>query len=364
MNTRILFLINGLGLGNSTRCHAIIQRLLDTGAEIAIVTSGNGLWYFRDYLKFPRVFEIAELHYGKKEGRLSIAATIMSVRSSMRTLSNNSKTISRILNDFSPEAVVTDSVYTFAPIKKFGVPIVSVNNADVVYKSYFRIKEKPLSIAPQFYFVELLDYLYHRIIADKIISPSLDPNLPRCADKFYRVGPIVRDEVRPPPPTPAGAKSYKIVIMLSGSTFSSQIKFVRKSYPAEIDIVGRAAPEGIPPHPNITYHGKVKNSIDILRDADLLVINGGFSAVSEGVVLRKPLLVIPVPNHAEQWINAHTIETLGVGLKCTEETVEDTMLSMFDSLQQFRDAYDRLPPPADDAGSAANLILETARRKR
>ena len=44
---RILFLVNGLGLGNSTRCHAVMQRLIEHGAEIQVVTSGNGLWYFQ-----------------------------------------------------------------------------------------------------------------------------------------------------------------------------------------------------------------------------------------------------------------------------------------------------------------------------
>jgi len=43
MNERVLFLVNGLGLGNSTRCHAVIERLLERGALVTIATSGNGL---------------------------------------------------------------------------------------------------------------------------------------------------------------------------------------------------------------------------------------------------------------------------------------------------------------------------------
>ena len=79
MTKRILFLVNGLGLGNSTRCHAVIERLINRGAEVAIATSGNGLWYFKNHLNFPNVFEVEELHYGKKDGRLSIMATFLSI---------------------------------------------------------------------------------------------------------------------------------------------------------------------------------------------------------------------------------------------------------------------------------------------
>ena len=41
MNKKILFLINGLGLGNSTRCHAIIQKLLKKKVKVGIVAAKN-----------------------------------------------------------------------------------------------------------------------------------------------------------------------------------------------------------------------------------------------------------------------------------------------------------------------------------
>ena len=43
-----MFLINGLGMGNSTRCHAVIEQLADSGCEIHVLTSGNGLTYFQN----------------------------------------------------------------------------------------------------------------------------------------------------------------------------------------------------------------------------------------------------------------------------------------------------------------------------
>ena len=46
MNKKILFLINGEGLGNSTRCHAIIQKLLKKKVKVGIVAAKNSYWYF------------------------------------------------------------------------------------------------------------------------------------------------------------------------------------------------------------------------------------------------------------------------------------------------------------------------------
>ena len=152
--------------------------------------------------------------------------------------------------------------------------------------------------------------------------------------------------------------------MLSCSTFGSEIRFKRDKFPVRIDIIGRTQPAGVPRHPNITYHGKVMNTLELMRDADLLVVNGGFSAVSEGFVLRKPLLIIPVPNHAEQWINARTIEKLGVGIMCTVDNFEEYMIQALETLPKFIDAYSRLPTPSDAADDAADFILKTAGETR
>ena len=43
---KILFLVNGLGLGNSIRIYSIIQRLKKQNAELYVVTSGNGKWFY------------------------------------------------------------------------------------------------------------------------------------------------------------------------------------------------------------------------------------------------------------------------------------------------------------------------------
>ena len=93
--------------------------------------------------------------------------------------------------------------------------------------------------------------------------------------------------------------------------------------------------------------------------ADMLVVNGGFSAVSEAFVMRKPLIVIPVPNHAEQWVNARTICELGVGMMAREEELEDALTQGLARIESFRAAYARLPNAPDGAEQAARRILDT-----
>ena len=76
--------------------------------------------------------------------------------------------------------------------------------------------------------------------------------------------------------------------------------------------------------------------------------------------MRKPMIVIPVPNHAEQWVNARSVQHLGVGAPGTEETLEADLLAALARLDSWRDAYRRLPPPGDGAQQAAAAILGVA----
>jgi UDP:flavonoid glycosyltransferase YjiC (YdhE family) len=352
--TRILFLVSGLGLGNSTRCHAVIQRLLDCGAEIEVVTSGNGLWYFQSVPGIARLHEVESLYYGVNQGRISIARTLAACADFAAILRRNSRKMANILAQWRPDVVVSDSVYTFRPFRRAGIPFVALNNADVVHQSYRRFRDRPRSVRPQFWCVEEPDYLFHRLIPDLVISPSLDPFLPQVAGNIVRVGPIVRRGF-----SPAAARSPVscVLVMLSGSRFGSPVIFDRTDWPFEIEVVGRPAPANWQGGGRIRFHGKLLDNRALVEKADMVVVNGGFSAVSESFSMRKPLVVIPVPNHAEQWINARTIEHLGVGMSAQERELENALGSAAQQVERFHQGYRKLGEIPDGAAQAAKLIM-------
>jgi UDP:flavonoid glycosyltransferase YjiC (YdhE family) len=359
-STRILFLVNGLGLGNSTRCHAVIQRLLDRGVEIQVVTSGNGLWYFQSVPGIAHLHEVESLYYGVKEGRISIARTLTAVADFAAILRRNARKMANILSEWRADVVVSDSVYSFRPFKRAGIPFIALNNADVVHQSYRQFRERPRSVRPQFWCVEEPDYLFHRVIPDLVISPSLDPFLPEVGGNVVRVGPIVRQGF-----SPAAARFPVncVLVMLSGSRFGSPVIFDRTDWPFEIDVVGRPAPPNWQGGGRIRFHGKLLDNRALVEKADMVVVNGGFSAVSESFSMRKPLVVIPVPNHAEQWINARTIEHLEVGMSAQEAELENAMARATQQVERFHGGYRRLGEIPDGAAQAATLIMSAVTSK-
>ncbi|MBF0587930.1 MAG: hypothetical protein HQL53_02255 [Magnetococcales bacterium] len=361
MTPRILFLVNGLGLGNATRCDAVIQALHRHGAEIQVVTSGNGLWYFRDHAIVKTVHENESFHYAASDdGRISIAGTLGATFGHIQALRRNVKRIEVILKSWKPDVVVTDSDYTSRPMKRLGIPFAAINNADVVVHQYARFTDRPKSIRAQFHAVERMDALYHRRVPDRVLSPALDTSIPEAAGNIRRIGPIVRQAMRKAPVP--NVRPKRAVIMLSGSVFGSPVRLTRHDYPVDIDVVGRegesANLDGGSGGGRVRFHGKIHDTTELLKRADLAVINGGFSAVSEMFCLRKPVVVVPVPNHAEQWINARSIVEMGVGTMCEEQNLERALFNALAHINDYLDAYRRIPEIPDGAEQAAQAVLE------
>jgi hypothetical protein len=298
--------------------------------------------------------ELEPLHYGAVHGRISVIRTIRSLPEYVTAIRGNARLIETVMDRLKPDAVVTDSTYLPRRGRTRRVPLLAVNNADVVHTLYRRYADRPPSIRLQFHAVEELDFLYHRMVPDVSLSPRLDANGETPPAPYYRVGPIVRPACRP---SPTNGTPKRILIMLSGSHFGTPVNLTRAPDHCSVDIVGRRPPDG-PVPPRCRYLGRVLNTPALAADADLLVVNGGFSAVSEAFVMRKPLIVIPVPNHAEQWVNARTICELGVGMMAREEDLERALSEGLARIDRFRAVYARLPDPPDGAEQAAERILE------
>ena len=75
------------------------------------------------------------------------------------------------------------------------------------------------------------------------------------------------------------------------------------------------------------------------------------------------MVVLPIPNHAEQWVNGRTIEQLKVGFMAREDEIEPAMLRAIDRIADLRAGYENLPPPIDGAAQAAELVIDLIKKR-
>jgi hypothetical protein len=154
---------------------------------------------------------------------------------------------------------------------------------------------------------------------------------PTRGRKFRRIGLIARRAILEHAKTvtetsyPSPRSLRTVTFMLSGSVHASKISF-EKQLPFKVEVVGRTGESS----GQVTYHGRQMNNVELLSRSDALVINGGYSAVSEAFVLGKPVFVVPVSGHAEQFVNAALVQDFGLGFTADETTVVDQLLKMYE----------------------------------
>lgn len=307
----------------------------------SVATFGNGLHFFANRPEVHQVFELEGLTYGaSRSGGIGLAGTLSGLLGAPQLFRRNRVALATILELVQPQLVLSDSYYGSWPRGR-GMRA-AVNNSDRITGHFFRMRGKPLSIFPHFFLVELLDCLWHRLRPSHRISPWFYPSL------------LCRREIQVRSPR----EPSRVLVMLSGSGLGPPLEPLEWELATPIDVVGRSGES----QGQVRFHGKLADNTELLNQADVLVVHAGFSAISEAMAMRKPFVAVPLPGHAEQWVNARFVEQLGVGrmARCLDD-LKNHVKAMLVRPQEYRRAYQRLALRNDAAEIIAASLLERIR---
>lgn len=351
---KILFIVNGLGMGNSTRCHSIIEKLVDYGYTVDVLTSGNGLEYFKQ-ADINNLFKLYSLKYSVgNDGNISAIKTFLSIISHFITLFKNINIVNKIIKKGNYNGIVIDSDYTMLFLKwKIKIPLFAINNAHIIIQECNKLLIIPKNIKMQF-IIEKLDNFFHNLIPDYVLSPSMKPI--QDNKNIFNFLPFVRKEIYKSSKKSKNKKTnFNCLIMLSGSIFGSNIDFINNisnDKISQINIIGRTGFSS----KGIRYYGKVLNNYDIISKADILIINAGFSAVSEAFIKGIPSIVMPVRNHAEQFINAKIFEELNLGYEANEKNIGLKLNLLIKNYNLIKNNYSKINTKFTGSNEASIFI--------
>ena len=345
---KILFFINGLGLGNSTRCHAIIQKLLNHNVKIGAVLSYNSKWYFEQNKISVETFYIDQMSYQiSKNGELQVTKTLLNSFNNYQIFKNNKKIIENSILSFKPDIIVSDSVYIFNLPRKYNIPYISINNSCLTMCDFKR-KSTPNSIKAHYYFIEKLDFLYHTKYPDLSISCGITQKENLDFKNFQQTFPIYREGLKE-----KKTLKKKCLVMFSGSSNSKNsinLSFIKDEIiPINFEQDKRK---------NNLISKKIYNNIDLINDVDYCIINSGYSAIAESVMMNKPVLSIPIPNHAEQWCNAKKIEDEKIGMLSTLNNLESTYSEFIKNYDMYNDNLKLKKNDTNGADQITDIILK------
>ena len=321
---KILYGVVGEGMGHAIRSRVVLEQLFAQGHEVEIIASSRAA----DFLskRFPgdgRVHKIHGLHIIYDENRVRRGRTLWSnFTEGMAALPDQIRSYFRLVEDFSPEVVISDFeswVYLYA--KSHGLPILSIDNMQILNRCRHpdQIRE---GIRRQFGLTRAFVKSKLPFCDHYFITTFFYPPLSRRHTTL--VPPVLRPEIIAAPSqrgehllvyqTAQGHDALPDVLARCG--LECRIYGLRRDIPEE-QIEG-----------NLRYRPfDERRFIADLAAARAVVSGGSFTVMSECVYLHKPLLSVPVGGQVEQIVNARYLQLSGYGR--TAMDIDDSNLRAF-----------------------------------
>jgi len=280
----------GHGLGNATRILAIIEELraLEPSPDrlrIEVATWGKALTW------------LGERHESLGFGLTPLEPFGPSPAGIPAWLRNCRK-VAALADRIRPGAVLLDSDLHFAPLRRRGIPLLCLGQAHEVLRRAraFGLIPRGLAEWKSLLVFEALDAWIQRRIARKVFVPCAHPRLFHATPRLRPVPLIARQTFVMTPTTPA-PRSAPVGMLLSGSGIESK------------RLTSWAESRGIRVIPS-SLGADGRPAIDAFR---AVIIQGGLSSISECIARKRPMIVVPIPGHFEQRVNAYEVELQGLG---------------------------------------------------
>jgi uncharacterized protein (TIGR00661 family) len=326
---RILYGVNGEGMGHATRSRVVIEHLLERH-DVRVMASQAAFRYLSERL--PRVDEVFGPSFAMNEGEIQRWATVVqNVRRATHevpeTVRHWTATIDR---EWRPDVVITD----FEPLtalyaRTYRVPMLAVDNINMLD----RCRHDAEIIG-----AEREDFLLARAVTRSMVRGAISYLVltffypPVARGGTLMVPPIVRPEIEAAEPQ----RGEHLVVYSGGEPSLIQ---ALKASGIECRVYGmRGGPAEAESDGNLHYRPRSNEGfVEDLRTARGVVTGGGFSLLSEAVFLRKPVLAMPLHGQFEQLMNARYLEREGYGV-CAQSVDAQVVGSFVERLDDFERA--------------------------
>ena len=394
----------GIGLGHITRCEPIADALISQGAEVVYSTYSDGLDYARRR-GLPTLPTVSIGFKVKEDGTVDFKMTAttsgfsLGVKRFLEQLTAEIRNIKR----FKPDVVLSDSrVSSLIAGKLMGVPVALILNQFRVEIVKRPSAKKITPVEQLFFLIANIFWLFFRTLLGGIWARSnviLIPDFPapytisasnlaipkRYKKKVKLIGPIMSDE--PKRRSSRGAlngslffasRKPLIYAAVSGpkterTVLAGLLLESLGGFPSEYDVViSRGEPNGssVPVRDrNLTVYGWIEDQYEVLEASSVVVSRAGHGTIMKSIMLGKPMILIPIPDHTEQYGNAKRASKLGLAeivpqREVTTERLVDATKKLLDSPPAGMERLNRNTPFTEAIPIAAHEIDALASTKQ
>jgi uncharacterized protein (TIGR00661 family) len=344
---RILYGVNGEGMGHATRSEVVISALLEEH-DVRVMASEAAFRYLSPRLE--HVNEIFGPSFAMDEGEIQRWGTVTNtVAAARRELPASVRRWMTTVREWRPDVVVTD----FEPLagryaRWSRTPLVCVDNINMIDRCHHDAEILEGAVE---------DFRIARAVTRAMIPPAGDYVIttffrpPILRGRTQLVPPILRPAVIEAKPT----RGEHLLVYSGGER--ALIDALRAcGVPSRVYGMRDGDEVGTVDGP-ITYRPRsVDGFLEDLVSARGVITGGGFSLLSEAVYLGKPVLSVPLKGQFEQLMNARYLQREGYGI-CAP-AVDPTVLTRF--LEQLDELDNNLASYSQDGNRVAiETIVDT-----
>jgi uncharacterized protein (TIGR00661 family) len=302
----ILYGVPGEGMGHAARARVVIDYLLQIGHDVQIVSSDRTAQFLEQH--FPgRVFTIDGFRFGyHSNGAVSVRKTLKRILKNASHKLQRHANVYRLLHEgFQFDWVLSDfESFSMLYAKRFDLPLLSIDNIQILHRtkpditipSTMRSSFQMARNIVQFKVPGAKQYWISSFFPAQIIQPNTK-----------LIPPIIRPEV-----LQAKVTTGNHVLVYQRSISVEHLQSILSAF-SDINFFCYGHDQSFQSGHIIFKPFSEKEFLKDLAESKAVICNSGYSLLSECVYLKKPVLAIPIPQQAEQWLNAAAIEKLGYG---------------------------------------------------
>lgn len=328
----ILYGVPGEGMGHASRARVVIDYLLQIGHDVQIVSSDRAALFLEQH--FPgRVFTIDGFRFDyHSNGAVSVRKTLKRILKNASHKLNRHANVYRLLHEgFQFDWVLSDfESFSMLYAKRFALPLLSIDNIQILHRTKPDI---PIPSNMRRLFQMARNIVHYKVPGARQywISSFFPAQIVQPNTKL--IPPIIRPEV-----LQAKVRAGNHVLVYQRSISATHLQTILNSFP-EITFFCYGQDQSLHAGHIIFKPFSEKEFLLDLAESKAVICNSGYSLLSECVYLKKPVLAVPIPQQAEQWLNAAAIAKHGYGLHAEHFNLSE--ISYFlNHLQHFQKALD------------------------